>query len=523
MQKRAISSDEVGYLLLLAALIFGSWFRIYPPMLAGFPINDGGLFLASIQALQKNDYVLPAYVQYNGLDIPFAYPPLAFYVAGVIDDVVGGDLLATVQWMPAVVLIVAIPVVYVLAALLLQSKAKAGLATLLYVLMPRSITWLIMGGGITRSLGQLFILLSAIQFYLVYTHHRRKNVLLAIIFGTLACLSHPEASIHTLTIAFIFWLWYGRNLSGTRNSFLIAVGIVVLTSPWWLTTLLRFGLAPFQSAAQTSLHNLSNLFLPFVIFSEESFLPVVAPLAILGMGVMIARRELLLPTLYIVPLYVEPRFALNVSIVPMALLGSVALCDLILPMLDSIEKQFRNVQTDLAPRNRAGPFVLGFSAICLLLGMQVTATSYSNKRVSPESRQAYTWVKTNTRRDGRFMILTGISSVLDDPDNEWFPVLAERRSITTAQGLEWLGDDRFAKALPLIRGLQQCRSELAPLACADQLARRLGLEYDYVVFTSGYNQLESHFEPSLANHPGYEVVYDSGEVLILEKTTIQEP
>lgn len=48
MQRKKLSSNDIGILFLLAAIIFGTWFRINPPQTAGLPINDGALFFKQI-------------------------------------------------------------------------------------------------------------------------------------------------------------------------------------------------------------------------------------------------------------------------------------------------------------------------------------------------------------------------------------------------------------------------------------------------------------------------------------------
>ena len=80
MQKRKLSADETGVLLLLAAIIFGAWFRIMPAWLAGFPVNDGGMFYTMILDLQANHYAAPLFTTYNHVSIPYAYPPLGIYI-----------------------------------------------------------------------------------------------------------------------------------------------------------------------------------------------------------------------------------------------------------------------------------------------------------------------------------------------------------------------------------------------------------------------------------------------------------
>lgn len=90
---RRLSLDEIGYLIALAAVILGGWEYLYQPAIAKFPINDGGLFYVMIRAIQANGFRLPDYVHYNGLSIPFVYPPLGLYVGAGISSLLGIGLL----------------------------------------------------------------------------------------------------------------------------------------------------------------------------------------------------------------------------------------------------------------------------------------------------------------------------------------------------------------------------------------------------------------------------------------------
>jgi hypothetical protein len=64
--------------------LFGTLIRFAPTIMTGFPINDGGTFYAMIEDLKANHFLLPAFTSYNYLNIPYAYPPLSFYVGGFI-------------------------------------------------------------------------------------------------------------------------------------------------------------------------------------------------------------------------------------------------------------------------------------------------------------------------------------------------------------------------------------------------------------------------------------------------------
>jgi len=119
-------------------------------------MNDGGMFFRMIEDLRQNHYSLPAYTTYNNLQIPFAYPPLAFYVAGLLADLSHVSLLKVLLWLPALLNIATIPAFYLLSKAVLENQLKAALATLVYMLMPLSMDWFLMGGGLTRGMDSFF-------------------------------------------------------------------------------------------------------------------------------------------------------------------------------------------------------------------------------------------------------------------------------------------------------------------------------------------------------------------------------
>jgi hypothetical protein len=500
--------------------MLGTWFRLYPPFNAGFPIGDGGLFAAMIEALHQNHYHIPEFVQYNGLAIPFAYPPLGFFIAGLGADIFHSSILNSLHWLPAVVLIITIPAVYFLAGLLLKSKLKAGLAALFYALLPGSVAWLIMGGGITRSFGQLFLILAAANIYLLFTTEQRKYIAYSILFSGLVCLSHPEAAVHTSVFALTLWLFYGRNKAGLMNALTVAFGTMLITSPWWIIILSRFGLSPYLSAFQTGSSEAVALLAPFISFSQEAFLPILAMLGILGIAVSIAKREYLLPALYILPFLVEPRDATNVYIIPLALLASVAVCDILLPVLSKTEAVLRQKEYSTPLQSYAERFIFSYILICLLLGAQISSVKFSEKRVSPEIRSAFEWIKSNTPKESSFIILTGITGQLNDYVNEWFPELTNRRSATTIQGLEWMGDHLFTEYRPAIADIQTCRAATKIMECVEANPSQLNFKYDYIVITADSSQ------PALKDlsiNNNYKTIYSSEDVLILEELPAAQP
>ena len=88
-------------LYLIIGIALGAGIRLMVPALADFPIGDGGLFYKMVLAVQGNHYLLPIQVLYNGMPIPFTYPPLAFYLVAFTTDIFNTPLLDVMRWFPA--------------------------------------------------------------------------------------------------------------------------------------------------------------------------------------------------------------------------------------------------------------------------------------------------------------------------------------------------------------------------------------------------------------------------------------
>jgi hypothetical protein len=175
MQKR-----QTAGLFLVTAIFFGLIIRLAAPLNAQGPVNDGGLFLQMTQDLQANGFALPEYSTYNGGDIPFAYPPLGFYLVGFIQSLTGVPLFDLFTWLPALFSTITIFGFYFLALQLTQDSLKASAASIFYACLPKSFDWFVMGGGITRAPAILFTFLT-----LAYVH--KLFVSLGVKYSKLEC------------------------------------------------------------------------------------------------------------------------------------------------------------------------------------------------------------------------------------------------------------------------------------------------------------------------------------------------
>ncbi len=507
-------------LLVLTAVIVGSGIRFFIAYQAGFPINDGGLFFNIARAIQDNGYLPPIFVSYNGLEVPFAYPPLGFYIANLFQGLFGIPLLEVFRWLPALVTSVSIYAVYLLAGQLLDTKIEAGVAAMVYALLPRSITWLIMGGGITRSLGQLFLILTAYNVFRLFSAGQRKFEWCAIITSSLVCLTHPEATLHTIWIAILIWFFKGRNKATALQAIRIALGTLLFTAFWWLPTIMHYGIAPFSSAAQTGLHDpLFFLYFFIIPFSDEPHLTLIIVFAIIGLVVAIAQRKYLLPLFYLLPFVIEPRNAANVSAIPMAMLASLAFNRLVLPGITSPENfSYVSQPTDSFHRRIAVLFSI-YLFTAMFIGMLHFSVQLADKRVTDGNLQAFEWIKLNTPPGSRFLVLTGKTDLFGDWTTEWFPSLAQRISVTTIQGREWTDAQDFGTHTEQYQNLQQCIFADQAKACMDSVSQATFVKYEYIYIAKKTMRSEKRTQGielavDLKADLSYTLVYETNEVAI---------
>ncbi len=65
------------------------------------------------------------------------------------------------------------------------------------------------------------------------------------------------------------------------------------------------------------------------------------------------------------------------------------------------------------------------------------------------------WVDDHAASDSSFLILRPAVPWQINREAEWFPALAQRRSILTVQGSEWLPDHRFDQSMLRDKAIQR--------------------------------------------------------------------
>ena len=514
--------NQIGWAALFfwLSVLFGAWVRFLPTLEANAPINDGGMFYVMITDLRANHFLLPAFTSYNHLNIPFAYPPLSFYVAGLISSI-GISTFDILRWLPPLISTLSIFAFYWMASLMLVSRSKASLATMAYALMPRLFSWYVMGGGLSRSFGLLFLLLTCASVWVVFTQRAPKYILWTALFGAGAILSHPETGLHAATACALIWLFKGRSSRGVRDALLMAVGVILFASPWWGTVLLQHGFAPFQSALNTGGHD-AFFWIAWITldFSEERFATILMVLGLIGFAVQCARRDWFLPLWVLVPFVVEPRSAMAIATIPIATLAGISLSDLVIPGIAAFNSRSNAAAYDWE-KYISGSWIVKLFLSYILLYALIGAVTYdfslATYVVSPENRAAMDWIASNTPFGSRFIVLTGQPDPLADPIAEWFPAYSSRTSQNTIQGREWILGKDFTAFRVRLNQLQSCLNS-AP-SCVENWAslNRLNCDYLYVEKSSAANPIPGTLLYILRQSRDYSLIFENNSAAIFAR------
>jgi 4-amino-4-deoxy-L-arabinose transferase-like glycosyltransferase len=399
-----------GVALLGFALLTGLGLRLAPILAADFPLRDGGLFVTMAHDIRNAGFGLPEFSTFNAGDVPFAYPPLGIYILALIP----GDPITTERWLPVVWSVLAIPAVYLLAREL-TDEWRAGMTALIFAAMP--VTWAIEGGGVTRALALVLLLLALWRMaVLVQAPGTRNAVLVGALAGT-AILAHPAVGFTGLVSGALL---FAASPSRRGLAFGAVAGLVAaaVISPWLIMVVVRYGVGAILAAGGS--HHLEETLGRLLTVGPSGIgtLDFVLPLALLGLALLVHRREWQVPV-WLALLIVVPGGEGRYAAIAWAMLAAVG----VLAVADA-------ARSAGALRLAAG-IGLGWLFVASLLA------GYQQFRAIPgEIRMAISRVGADTAPGTRFAIVT------DEPQLhgamlDWFPTLSGRISLGTYMGLEW--------------------------------------------------------------------------------------
>jgi hypothetical protein len=339
---------------------------------------------------------------------------------------------------------------------------------------------------------------------------------LVILFGACTVVSHPQTALHAVLGGLLVFLFYGRNKRGVISALLVGVGVVLLTSPWWLTIFLRHGFEPLISAGQTSQRTLEFYLLVLQLHGPTNYLAI--PFLILfyiGLWMSLKRRDFFFITWIVLAYLIDTRGGDGVALLAESMLAGIGLHQLAMWVSRSNSYLTEDVMTSLASQ------VLVFGvAFLFVLTAGITDFQLVNTSLKPADIQMIDWVNSNVKDGKTFLLSTGREFSMSDPMQEWFPALTKQHSATTLQGLEWTLSGKFFPWYEQLVAFQHCSN----IDCVNQWSKSNSVNYDYLIVTIPSKDDESEFGKSLRSlalsardSDSLTLAYQSKSALVFEK------
>ncbi len=519
--------DEINYVLLAFAV--GIAIRLFFVLSSPLPLNDGGLFYTMTQDLIHSHFALPQYTSYNESHIPFTYPPLAFYLAGLITTITKIDLLTLFRFLPLSISFATIVVFYLISKSFLKSKFEIFFSVLAFSLLPSSYEWIIMGGGLTRSFGFLFALLSIYHGINLFKNSQKNRLIFTSLFLAITIVSHSEMALFALLSLFLFCFAFSNPITNLFRLFFITLEAFILSSPYWIVTLKNHGLSPFIAASNTVLWSpFSFLMILLLNITKERFLQILGVIGIIGTFMELLRKEYILPLLLLTIFIITPRGAPTYATVPFSLIIGVCIYRIIIQGLVRILPQ--NPQPQPIRYRKLANTIAAFLISYTFLGLAFAPLAFEPVLVSirPEEKEAMEWVADNTKKGASFLVITPRPPAIWGLDRtaEWFPTFSKRKSLNVLQGYEWVPQKEMQKRLDRNVLLTNCYNK--EVACLKDWQTKTHQTFEYIYFfkesasyvaTSPISQ-EAYYPllSSVKKSSEYTLIYNGAGATIFTKT-----
>lgn len=499
----------------LLVMLLGGVLRLMLVTRVDFPLNDGGFFYASIDQLLQNGFRLPATVTYNALNIPYAHPPLAFYLVAGLQALSGLETLTLMRFVPVLMSSLTLIPAFLLMRAALTSARQIWLGMLVMAFAPNALNGFIGGGGVVAATGQFFGMWAAFCLYQLTRTQRRVYIVPSALAIAAAYLSQTQWGAFSVVTFLALYISSERSIKLTLSTLATAALALGLLAPWLYSVVQLHGVEPFVSVlfgAWTLHHPFGMLFQ--TSFTQEPLLAVFAGLSFLSLfvGVALDRAGLVVWTLLLMLLL--PDAAASVSLVPLALCVALTLDYLLLMGLSSFRQRERRgwLRGDWA-------VVAGYLSVAMLF-LFPALSIYANsdligsplRAVPAVELAAMRWVERETPPESVVLVVTGRRAPTTDAVSDWFPIVAQRPSPSTIQGTVWFGENDVAAQLERYTTLQACANQR--VICIEQWALNNNASFTHVYLSP---EVTGILKPSLTTTADFEQVYDRNGVLIFAR------
>jgi len=454
-----------------AALALALVLRVGPLFLRlaqgdGLPrYHSGGLFYAFSVAIRSNGFRLPAhipYYTYGGL--PFVYPPLAFYVIALLEQLldVGPTVILYVN------ALLSFASVVILARALRHSEltgwprltALAAFATL-----PQGLTEYLSGEGLAETAGTTCFVLFLWAFWRFGAEPGWQRALwlggavaLCVLASPGTALAIPVAMC--IAVPFI-WQAYSRQIGWPRLLLYLAAAAgfsLVVAGPYLAHLFGTYGVERLTAAlgGQQHSHGASPVLgVAHTLVPRQWGLPAWNVLALAGAAYALIKKQPVWPAWLLLTSLI-PREGLWLSCVPVSVLAGYGVCyadAFARAILSEGPSWLRSNAVAALSRLAAGCLAAYAALVVPFTALFGTGTMPDVSYVTPGEADYLTSLRESVDPDALLLIV--------GDENEWAPLLSLRTVLNVEYGTEWEPAKREA--------IQELNRAIAPVRNAQAL------------------------------------------------------
>jgi len=475
--------------------------KALPLLFTKYPIGIGGLGYQVVGQIVEDRELMPKVIRYYNGGMPFAYPPLGFYITSTAAWLFGGNNLYLYLLLPVVYCISFVPI-FGLLSYEVFGKSAALTALFAFSVCPNSVGQLIYAFGVIRSPAYIIYILG---LFFLYKYFKKGNPSMLGLAGgvssALALLTHPVVGYcMALTSAYTIGYYVLRKKSGLiRVAIYFAISASVLLIPYALYVYNQGFVSNYINAFYSRAH--VNPLLGSIFFDEtgEIFVTVWNAFAVLGIVFCIYEKRYLLLGWVVIGMYVPYSFT---ALPTMALVAGFGFSKTV------VERNWNKYVVFLSSR-------IGIKEVIITLVVLYSVGSNSayliperilgdkgllneKMKLTDSSVESARWIENNLDSSSRVLFIGSL--------NEWGPGLSERNSILTPFGSEWTGRfERIKNTRKKIKSKKCIENVLSTLEKNAKNATHILLRKKmFVICNRQQKSVKALFENK--NHIIYEVI-----------------
>jgi hypothetical protein len=439
---------------ILVILILGILVRILHLFFISFdaPFHLGGLYYEFSRQIILNHFNLPLNIPYYSPGgIPFAYPPLSFYLQALVLKLFSPPLFVTVDLLPPLLAALSVPLFYWMIVQLTEDRRIQAASLFAFALMPSAFVNQIEGAGLAEACGTLALLAYLGFLFRFEKNSSLANTFLAGVMLGLCILSSPGSAYGAVIISIVYFLKVlGQNLgkhSYKNSARLLLTGLtgLVVSAPYWLSIILHHDLSVFLNAFFYQHGNgaIINQIRYMITFKPADMVLFVSDegtygflfdwLIFAGLIWAILNKRIHYVVLFFL-LWLVPRLGSWLVAIPGALLAGLGIVHLVWPLF---QQAFSPLKVQKRP-----PLAPGILLMILVL-VVIAFPLFAVHDMLNRAELKFTPLEAITLRQEQAAIPTNAHVLIagNGALREWAPALLEREVLNCQFGLEWKPDD----------------------------------------------------------------------------------